>query len=65
MKEFVGYSIVLAAASLHMLPKTIQHCVLKCLSTEEVKVDTKFRKTKNSSLCRGPKKGFLNPASRH
>ena len=37
MKEFLGYSIVLAAAALHMSPKTIQHCVLKCLSAEEVK----------------------------
>ena len=46
MKEFLGYSIVLAAAALHMSPKTIQHCALKCLSTEEVKACTKFRKTK-------------------
>ena len=52
MKEFLGsYSIVLAVAALHMSPKTIQHCVLKCLSTVEVKACTKFRKTKNSSLC--------------
>ena len=53
MKKFLGYSIVLAAAALHMSPKTIQHCELKCLSTEEVKACTKFRKNKNSSLCIG------------
>ena len=41
----------LAAAAVYMSPKTIQHCVFKCLSTEEVKACTKFRKTKNSSLC--------------
>ena len=51
MKEFLGYSIVLAAAASHLSPKTIQHCVLKCLSTEEVKACAKFRKTKNTSLC--------------
>ena len=37
MKEFLRYSIVLAAASLHMSPKSIEHCVLKCLGSEEVK----------------------------
>ena len=47
-KEFLGYSIVLAAAALHMSPKTIQHCVLKCLSMEEVKACAKFRETKNT-----------------
>ena len=41
MKEF----LVLAAAALYMSPKTIQHCVLKWLSTEEVNACTKFRKT--------------------
>ena len=51
MKEFLGYSIVLSAATLHTSLKNVQHCVLKCLSTEEVKACTKFRKTKNSSLC--------------
>ena len=50
MKEFLGYSIVLAAAAVHMSPKAIQYCVLKCLSTEEVKARSKFRKAKNSSL---------------
>ena len=48
MKEFLGYSIVLAAAALHMSPKTTQHCVLKCLSMEEVKACAKFRETKNT-----------------
>ena len=33
-----------------MSPKTIQHYVLKCLNTEEVKACTKVLKTKNSSL---------------
>ena len=47
-KEFLGYSIVLAAAALHMSPKTIQHCVLKCISMEEVKACAKFRETKNT-----------------
>ena len=45
MKEFLRYSIVLAAVALHMSPKSIEHCVLKCLSTEEVKsvkAGTKF-----------------------
>ena len=44
------YSIDLEVAALLMSPKTIQHCVLKCLSTEEVKVCRKFRKT-IVSLC--------------
>ena len=35
--------LVLAAAALYMSLKTIQHCLLKCLSTEEVKACTKFR----------------------
>ena len=48
MKEFLGYSIVLAAAALHLSPKPIQHCVLKYLSTEELKACAKFRKTKNT-----------------
>ena len=47
MKEFLGYSIILTAVALHMSPKTIQHYVLKCLNTEEVKACTKVRKTKN------------------
>ena len=47
MKEF----LVLVMAALYMSPKTVQHRVLKCLSTEEVKAFTKFQKTKNSSLC--------------
>ena len=51
MKESLGYSKLLAAVALHVSPKTIQHYVLKCLNTEEVKACTKVRKTKNSSLC--------------
>ena len=51
MKEVLGYSILLAAVAPHMSPKTIQHYVLKCLNTEEVKACTKVLKTKNSSLC--------------
>ena len=49
MKEFLGYSILLAAVALHMSvsPKTIQHYLLKCLNTEEVKACTTVRKTKN------------------
>ena len=59
MKEFLGYSIVLAAAALHLSPKTIQHYVLRCFSTEEVKACTKFRKTKNSSLYMQPQVKFV------
>ena len=35
MKEFLGYSIDLVAATLNLSPKTIQPYVLKCLNTEE------------------------------
>ena len=45
-KECLGSSIVLAAAALHMSPKTIQHCVIKCLSTEEVKAAQNFARPK-------------------
>ena len=47
MKEFLGYSIYLVAATPHMSPKTIQHYVLKCLNTEEVE---NFTRPKNSFI---------------
>ena len=46
MKECLGYSVDLIVATLHILPKTIQHCVLECFNAKEIKACRKFHKTK-------------------